>query len=223
MKLGAAFLVFVWLTACGGVDPPICIDSDGDGFGAECATGPDCDDAASSCTTKCGDEDGDGIPGCRDRCTDHDRDHYGTTRPPLEVIGDGAIAVLDCTADGSTPCVLESACIAEDRDDADPLCTDGATPDRVLCLESSLCDGDNDGLADGTPILCMLGIDSDFPGGGLANCSATSPCIFGPWSNSQCGTGGTGWHVSAGSCGTGQGSRMKRCVSIELQPADPCE
>ena len=224
MKRGVVWLALAWW-ACGHVDEeaPSCLDGDGDGFGAACAAGPDCDDAASSCTTKCGDEDADGVPDCRDRCLDRDQDDHGATRPSSEIVGDGSTAVLDCTTDGSTPCRLDGPCLAADVDDADARCTDGAPPAVVTCLEASPCDGDSDGSPDGTPVRCRAGIDSDYPGGGIIVCKPESPCVFGPWSNTQCGTGGTGWHVNAvGTCGTGQGGGVKRCVSVEVQPPDPC-
>jgi hypothetical protein len=208
--------------ACGGVLEDRCVDADRDGFGVACERGPDCDDSASSCTTRCGDEDVDGTPDCRDLCLDRDDDDHGITRPAAEIVGDGSFAVLDCTTDGAAPCALDTACVANDVDDTNAACTDGALPPLVTCSENDPCDVNLDGLVDGTPTRCIVGVDPDFPGGSESACSMETPCLFGPWSNQQCGTEGTGWHQASGTCGSNQGSRMKRCVRIHLQPRDPC-
>lgn len=43
---------------------PVCEDMDGDGFGAGCAGGEDCDDALGTCAVDCSDLDGDAVPEC---------------------------------------------------------------------------------------------------------------------------------------------------------------
>lgn len=204
-------------------DSANCEDRDHDGFGVGCVRGIDCADNASSCTTSCGDLDDDGFPDCRDMCADADQDNYGVARGSTDVVGAGSVPVLDCTTNGVAPCSIDAACIAPDQDDTDPACTDGAPPFPFLCAENDLCDGNGDGLPDGTLIRCMVGVDSDLPGGGISDCVPTNrPCLFGPWSNSQCGTVGTGWHIQGGSCGTGQGGGLKRCTQVEVLPPDPC-
>ncbi|HEY0515200.1 MAG TPA: hypothetical protein VGH73_25105 [Thermoanaerobaculia bacterium] len=41
---------------------------------------------------------------------------------------------------------------------------------------------------------------------------------YGTWANSQCKTGGGGWHQAAGTCGTGEGAGYKRCGSVRVIP-----
>ncbi len=43
---------------------PACVDADGDGFGAGCAAGDDCDDEVATCAADCADLDGNDLPEC---------------------------------------------------------------------------------------------------------------------------------------------------------------
>src|SRR3989344_4272861 len=80
----------------------------------------------------------------------------------------------------------------------------------LTCLTNNNCAG--------TVISCNYWAP-DAPGGNLAN-SPSKPVSFGPWSNIQCGTSGTGWHQGGiSSCSTGQGSTNAKCTSVVLQPS----
>jgi hypothetical protein len=113
-----------------------------DGFtpcdvGPSCS-GPDCDDAADSCTTTCGDSDGDVRFDCRDACLDGDGDGYGIDNTGA-AIGIGANTVGACTTDGSTPCVIGPLCDGPDCDDGDASINPDATE---VCDEvDNDCDG----------------------------------------------------------------------------------
>jgi len=75
---------------------------------------------------------------------------------------------------------------------------------------------ENDNCA-GTVLSCNYSAP-DAPGGNLAN-SPSKPVSFGSWSNSQCGTAGTGWHQGGiSSCSTGQGSTNAKCTSVVVNP-----
>src|SRR3989344_6038569 len=80
----------------------------------------------------------------------------------------------------------------------------------LTCLTNNNCPG--------TVLSCNYWAP-DAPGGNLAN-SPSKPVSFGPWSNIQCGTSGTGWHQGGiSSCSTGQGSTNAKCTSVVLQPS----
>jgi RHS repeat-associated protein len=110
--------------ACAGA-PSGCRSLDGDAYYVGCdryytVSGPDCDDAASTCTTDCTtDGDADGVPNCKDGCTSVDRDAYGTTNTPA----------TSCTTNGTTACANRAACTAADCDDAASTCTTDCTTD----------------------------------------------------------------------------------------------
>lgn len=40
---------------------------------------------------------------------------------------------------------------------------------------------------------------------------------FGPWSNDECSTSGTGWSITSGSCTKGSGSLRKRCEWVDVK------
>ena len=138
-----------------------CLDADKDVYGVDnsaatagCTTdgvtpcdvgptcnGPDCDDAADSCTTTCSDSEGDARFDCRDACLDGDGDGYGIDNTGA-TIGVGSNTVGACTADGSTACDIGDACDGEDCDDGDAAINPAATE---VCDEA---DNDCDGGVD---------------------------------------------------------------------------
>ena len=145
------------------------LDADGDGFGDSAVStqacdqpagyvdnDDDCQDDASSCTTDCSqDDDGDGVPSCRDQCWDADGDGYGFDATG-ETIGGGAIAVGGCTTDGSTPCDLGDPCDGEDCDDTDAT-INPAADDAVCDGVDDNCDGTPDDEYVTTPTSCGIG------------------------------------------------------------------
>lgn len=71
-----------------------------------------------------------------------------------------------------------------------------------VCLEDDHCSG--------TPLLCgaeLAGSDAS----STPFLTVTNNIQFGSWSNTQCGSSGTGWSASTGTCGTGTGSGLSRC------------
>src|SRR3989344_754388 len=86
---------------------------------------------------------------------------------------------------------------------------------RYTCQQQTCSENNN---CPGTVLSCNYWAP-DAPGGNLAN-SPSKPVSFGPWSNIQCGTSGTGWHQGGiSSCSTGQGSTNAKCTSVVLQPS----
>ncbi len=87
-------------------------------------------------------------------------------------------------------------------------CTVGALAvSGLTCLENDNCAG--------TVISCNYNAPDG--SGTLAN-GPSYPVTFGSWSNSQCGTSGTGWHQPVSSCGTGAGSTNNKCTSVVVNP-----
>src|SRR3989344_3523652 len=85
---------------------------------------------------------------------------------------------------------------------------------RYTCQQQTCSENNN---CPGTVISCNYWAP-DAPGGNLAN-SPSKPVSFGPWSNIQCGTSGTGWHQGGiSSCSTGQGSTNARCTRVVMDP-----
>ena len=78
-----------------------------------------------------------------------------------------------------------------------------------ICLENENCSGTVKLCAGSAPD----GSSVVVPGtGGLSNAS------FGSWSNPQCGSSGSGWHISPfSSCGTGSGNLIVRCSWVLVQ------
>lgn len=93
------------------------------------------------------------------------------------------------------------------------------------CYRSLKICGENDRSCEALNVIgCVFaGDDADGSGGnigfvdGTSNGTTLGPVAFidfGFWQNAECGTSGTGWHAPAGSCETGQGSRLKRCRNV---------
>jgi len=202
--------------ACGAdCDSLAWADGDGDGLGDPAvshracdapdgyvAEPGDCDDDAPFCGVDCGvDEDGDGIPDCRDLCLDADGDGYGAaTVAGDECLGrdcDDAVAscAVDCTAvlwrDGDGDgygdlAVSHRACDAPA----------GFVPDASDCDDSTAaCSGDcvsvlwRDGDADGHGDVTMPHRACDAPAGYVADsgdcddavASCTTDCASVAW------------------------------------------
>lgn len=69
-----------------------------------------------------------------------------------------------------------------------------------ICLENEYCEG--------TPLLCAsLAPDS----AATVPNSESNPIVFGSWSNSECGTSGSGWHNKHSSCHANRGNRYAKC------------
>ncbi len=61
-------------------------------------------------------------------------------------------------------------------------------------------------------------------GGSTTGHSSRYRMSYGNWTNTSCGSGGHGWHISGvDSCGTGKGSGKLSCGSVLLSVSGNCE
>lgn len=125
-------------TVDGAVDgPPVCIDDDGDGYGENCAAGPDCDDTSDLCTTECEDADGDAIWDCKDDCiAQSSEDCFDADGIDEDCNGSANCADPACSSIGeccATPqhCMDTQTLCGESPADCDP---DPRGGDYGLCL-----------------------------------------------------------------------------------------
>lgn len=114
--------------------PPLCADKDGDGYGVNCVSGPDCDDAnlfvheIINCNydgNACGD-----YQLCVEKCPEHPQDICGNEIPVSSVLTPFDANQKDCKAPwwsntGKTPEII----VAVGGDQLDVLAQDYSTPD----------------------------------------------------------------------------------------------
>ena len=70
---------------------------------------------------------------------------------------------------------------------------------------------ENDNCA-GTPVLCYASAPDSTSM--VSAATAAVPIVYGAWSNSQCGTSGTGWHAKISSCSSGTGTGFGKCLWV---------
>ena len=111
------------------------------------------------------------------------------------------------TVSGELSATILNATQLCDEDGAN--CTDlsngiGGTTEQT-CTENQYCEG--------TVISC----NAWAPDGSATVTSPPNTILYGSWSNTQCGTSGTGWYTTLSSCSSGSGTTYARCDSVVVR------